>query len=172
MPTLSQTAHAIATLDRLSLLHTGRPAGIYKRPYDSLADMDLAIPALTSWARRDDRLGIRARLALAELADPAARAASFVLPDSPEGRAWAGARNAASVAESDDYQAWQRNKNFVRPSETTKAAQARVAAAETAALAAFARREHSAPPVAAIPRLMRTEVPAHGAQTVSGASRQ
>lgn len=150
----SATAHAIATLDRLSLLHTGRPPGTYKRPYDTLADMDLAIPALTSWAHRDDRLGIRARLALAELADPSARAANFVLADSPEGRAWAGARNAALVAESDDYQAWQRNKNFVRPSDATKAAQARVATAQAAAFATFHRRERSAPPVAAIPRLL------------------
>lgn len=150
----SATAHAIATLDRLGLLHTGRPPGKYKRPYDTLADMDLTIPALTTWARRDDRLGIRARLALAELANPAARTAGFVVPDSREGHAWADARHAASIAESTDYQAWQKNKAFVRPSETSKAAQARLAAAESAALAAFVARERSAPPVAAIPRLL------------------
>lgn len=150
----SATAHALATLDRLSLLHTGRPPGTYKRPYDTLADMDLAIPTLVAWARRDDSVGVRARLALAELADPAARAAGFVLPDSPEGRAWAEARTRAFVAESDDYQAWLKDKTFVRPSDTTQAAQARASAAETAAFAAFAKRERSAPPVSALPRLL------------------
>ncbi len=150
----SATAHAIATLDRLSLLHTGRPPGPYRRAYATLADMDLAIRALTSWARRDDTVGVRARLALAGLADPAARAPDFVVPDSPEGRAWAEASAAANIAESADYHAWQKNNNFVRPSESTKSAQARLAAAQTTALAAFKRRERSAPPAAALPRLL------------------
>ncbi len=150
----SGSAHALATLDRFRLLETGTSPAMSPPPFRPLADMSLALPALTRWAAREDSLGARARLALVELAHPAARAPEYILPDLPEGRELANARTALTDAENADYAASQKNKNFVRPSAATLAAKARLAAAQTAALAAFQQRERTAPPVAAIPRLL------------------
>ncbi len=150
----SGSAHALATLDRFRLLETGTSPAMSPPPFRPLADMSLALPALTRWADREDPLGARARLALVELAQPAARSPEYLLPDSPEGQELAKARTAFTAAENADYAAWQKNKNFVRPSAATEAAKARLTAAQTAALAAFERRERTAPPVAAIPRLL------------------
>ncbi len=150
----SGSAHALAALDRFRLLETGTSPAMSPPPFRALADMSLAFPTLTRWAAREDSLGARARLALVELAQPAARAPEYLLPDTPEGQELANARTALMDAENADYAAWQKNKNFVRPSASTQAAEARFVAAKTSALAAFERRERTAPPVAAIPRLL------------------
>lgn len=150
----SGSAHALAAFDRFRLLETGTSPAMSPPPFRALADLGLALPALTRWAAREDSLGARARLALAELAHPAARTPEYLLPDLPEGQELANARTAFTNAENADYAAWQKNKNFARPSATTQAAKARLTSAQTAALAAFQRRERTAPPVAAIPRLL------------------
>lgn len=150
----SGSAHALATLDRFSLLETGTSPAMSPPPFRPLVDMNLALPALTRWAAREDSLGARARLALVELAHPAARAPEYLLPDAPEGQELAKARTAFTNAENADYAASQKNKDFVRPSAATQAAKARLATAQTAALAAFQRRERTAPSAAAIPRLL------------------
>lgn len=150
----SGSAHALATLDRFRLLETGTSTEMSPPAFRPLADMSLAVPALTHWAAREDPLGARARLALVELAQPAARNSDYLLPDLPEGQELAKARTAFTAAENADYAAWQKNKNFVRPSPATEAAKARLAAEQAAALAAFERREGTAPSVGAIPRLL------------------
>ena len=88
------------------------------------------------------------------VAHPAARNPDYIVSDLPEGQELAKARTAFTDAENADYSAWQKNKNFFRPSAATQAAKARLTAAQTAALAAFERRERTAPSVAAIPRLL------------------
>ncbi len=150
----SGSAHALAAFDRFRLLETGTSPAMSPPPFRALADMSLALPTLTRWAAREDSLGARARLALVELAHPAARTPEYLLPDLPEGQELANARTAFTNAENADYAAWQKNKNFVRPSTATQAAKARLTSAQTAALAALQRRERTAPPVAAIPRLL------------------
>ncbi len=164
----SGSAHALATLDRFRLLETGTSPAMSPPSFRPLADMTLAIPALTRWAAREDPLGARARLALVELVRPAARDAVYLLPDSPEGQILAQARTAVTDAENADYAAWQKNKHFVRPSAATQEAKAQLATAQAAALAALKRREHSAPPATALPRLLATlETAAAGRQDLA-----
>ncbi len=150
----SGSAHALATLDRFRLLETGTSPAMSPPPFRPLADMSLAVPALTRWAAREDSLGARARLALVELAHPAARNPEYILPDLPEGQELAKARAAFTDAENADYAAWQKDKNFARPSAATLAAKDRLNTAQAAALAAFERRERTAPAIGAIPRLL------------------
>ncbi|MGC4071021.1 MAG: hypothetical protein QM760_00565 [Nibricoccus sp.] len=83
----SPAAHALAVMERFKLIQPGLNAYSKTPDFVQLHNLDLTLEALTTWAKRDDILGARARIALETLSYPNAQDSGMYLAPLEEANA-------------------------------------------------------------------------------------